>query len=343
VKFIALIIGLLSSLAWAAPLTPAARAVIPVDARQVISIDYRMLRNFPSAMALKTQVLPENLKQFEGALETVGVTPDADLNSLTFAFFDDDKQAPHMVAIACGPFSSMSMLTQLRLRKLIPFKHGRYDLYPVSEALVMTFLDAGTLLLGDTAGMKSVLNMRESHSPSIDANKDLAEVMRPIEQATVWSVLDQNGAERMLLSALGDDAKLATLASVKEKLLGAYFRMNFRGGIRFDMDVVTSDAASSVALTSLLKMGLLYKKITANPAQKIALGKVSVAAKRIAADSDRSDLKMQFKAGDEELEKLLRSQCFAAMTTERKEFSGFTSAIVRDDPKGMDHKSENPQ
>jgi len=342
-KFVALIIGLLSSLAWAAPLSPAARAVIPVDTRQVISVDYHMLRNFPSAMTLKAQVLPDNLKQFESALEKVGVNSDSDLDSLTFAFFDDDKQAPHMVAIASGHFSSIGMSTQLRVRKLLPVKYGRYDLYPVSETLVMTSLDSGELLLGDTNGMKSVLDLRESHSPSIDSNKDLAEVMKPIEGATVWSVLNHEGTERMLLSALGDNPKLANLAKVKEKLLGAYFRMNFRGGIRFDMDVVTSDTASSAALTSLLKMGILYKKIAANPAQKVALDNVSVASKRIAEDSDRSDLKMQFKADDRVFEALLQSQCFAAMSTERKEFSGFTSAIVRDDPKEMDHNSENPK
>jgi hypothetical protein len=343
VKFVALIIALLASQAWGAPLNPAARAVIPVDTRQVISIDYQMLRTFASAMALKAQVLPDNLKQFENALQNVGVNPDSNLDSLTFAFFDDDKQAPHMVAIASGPFSSVSMLTQLRLRKMTPFKYGRSDLYPVSETLEMTLLDEGVLLLGDTAGIKNVLDRRETHSPSIDTNKDLAEIMRPIEKATVWSVLDHTATERMFLLALGDDPKRASLASVKEKLLGAYFRMNFRSGIRFDMDIVTSDTASSLAITSLLKMGILYKKITANPAQKIALDNVSVASKRIAEDSDRSDLKMQFKADDQHFQALLHSQCFAAMTTERKEFSGFTSALVSDDPKAMDHNSENPK
>ena len=342
-KFVALIIGLLTSLAWAAPLSPAAKAVIPVDPRQVISIDYHMLRNFPSAMALKAQVLPDNLKQFESALTKVGVNSDSDLDSLTFAFFDDDKLAPHMVAIASGGFSSIGMSTQLRRRKLLPVKYGRYDLYQVSETLVMTSLDEGALLLGDPAGVKSVLDLRESHSPSIDTNKDLAEVMKPIEGATVWSVLDHEGTERMLLSVLGDNPKLANLARVQEKLLGAYFRMNFRSGIRFDMDVVTSDEATSAALTSVLKMGILYKKIAANPAQKVALDNVNVASKRITEDSDRSDLKMQFKADDRVFEALLQSQCFAAMSTERKEFSGFTSAIVRDDPKQMDHNSENPK
>lgn len=344
-KFIALTIGLLSSLAWAAPLSPAARAVIPVDARQIISIDYHMLRNFASAMALKTQVLPDNLKQFENALQKVGVNPDSDLETLTFASFDGhyDKHLPHLVAVASGNFSSIGIFTQLRLQKLSPSKYRSNNLYPVSKALAMTFLERDTMLLGDVAGIKTILDSRDGHNPTIDTNRDLNEAMRPIERATVWSVLDRVGTQRLLLSVLGNDPKLASLASVQERILGSYFRMNFRGGIRFDMDVLTSDNSTSTTLTSLLKMGILYKKVTGNPAQKIALDNVNVTSKRIAEDSDRSDLKMHFKADDREFQALLHSQCFAAMTSERKEFSGFTSAIVRDDPKGMDHDSENPE
>lgn len=335
-RFVAFTIGLLTSLAWAAPLSPTAKAVIPPNVRQIINLDYRMLRIFGAAMTLKEQALPNNLRQFETALQNAGVNPDSDLDTLTFASFDDEKKVMHMVAVASGPFSSMNILTQLRLQKLRPIAYLSYDLYPVSKALVMTILHDDTLLLGDIAGIKSVLNIRDNRGPTIEINKDLNEVMRPIEKATVWSVLDREGTQRMLLLALGDDPKLAGIASLEQKVIGAYFRMNFRGGVRFDMDVVTSDSASSMALTSLLKMGILYKKITTNSAQKMALGDVSVASKRISKDSERSDLKMQFKAGDRELQTLLRSQCFTSMSNERKELAGFTSAIVTDDQKGME-------
>lgn len=343
-KYIVLTIWLFSSLAWAAPLSPAARAVIPADSRQVISIDYHMLRNFASAMALKAQVLPDNLKQFESALKNVGVNLDSDLETLTFASFDDhdQKHLPDMVAVASGNFSLMGIVTQLQLQKLSPSKYHGYDLYPVSKALAMTFLARDTILMGEVASIKSALDFREGHTPTIDTNKDLNGAMRPIEKATVWSVLDRVGTQRLLLSVLGDDAKLAKLASVQERIMSSYFRMNFRGGIRFEMNVLTSDGNTSSELASLLKMGILYKKVIGNPAQKVALDKVIVTSNPSAADSDRSDLTMLFKADDRELQGLLDSQCFAGMTTERKEFSGFTSAVVRDDPKGTDHNSDNP-
>jgi len=55
---------LLSSAAWAMPLGSSARTVIPSDIQQIISVDYRALRNSETAQVLKEQVLPESLKQF---------------------------------------------------------------------------------------------------------------------------------------------------------------------------------------------------------------------------------------------------------------------------------------
>ena len=342
-RFLALFIGLLSSLAWAAPLSPEAKGIIPAGVGQIISLDYQMLRKFGAAMTVKGQVLPDNLKQFEVALQNMGVPPDSDLESLTFASFDDGKQVPHMVAVASGSFSLMHLLTQVSLRKLSPEKYRNYDLYPVSKQLMLMVLGEGSLLMGDPVGIKTVLTFRDNHAPTIDTNKDLTEIVKPIEKATVWSVLDRTSTQRLLISALGDDPKLADITRIKRKVLGSYFRMNFKGGVRFDMDVLTADATTSAGLTSLLKVGILYKKIMANPAQRLALDNITVASKRIDQDSELSDLQLQFKANDQQLQTLLRSQCFKAISNERKEFSGFTSAVVSDDSKNAEHMSARPE
>ena len=49
-----------------------ARAVIPAEVQQIISVDYRALKASPTALALKNRVLPDNMKEFEGALTGVG-------------------------------------------------------------------------------------------------------------------------------------------------------------------------------------------------------------------------------------------------------------------------------
>ena len=87
------------------PLGSSARAVIPSDIQQIISVDYRALRNSDTAMALKQQVLPPSLKQFETALKGVGIDPDKDVDQLTFASYRSGKQGVRVVGVAQGQFA----------------------------------------------------------------------------------------------------------------------------------------------------------------------------------------------------------------------------------------------
>jgi len=85
---ICLLLTLLSThAAVAMPLNSSARAVVPGELLQLISVDYRALKDSPTAMALKQQLLPDNLKQFEGSLKGIGIDPDKDVGTLTFASF----------------------------------------------------------------------------------------------------------------------------------------------------------------------------------------------------------------------------------------------------------------
>jgi len=87
----------LSATAWSMPLGSSARTVIPSDIQQIISVDYRALKNSDTAMQLKDQVLPANLKEFEGALRGVGINPDKDVEQLTFASYRSGKQGVRVV------------------------------------------------------------------------------------------------------------------------------------------------------------------------------------------------------------------------------------------------------
>jgi hypothetical protein len=86
--------------ASALPLGTNARAVIPSDIQQIISVDYRALRSSDTAMALKAQVLPPSLKQFEEALKSVGVDTEKDIDQLTFASYRVPKQGVRVVGVA---------------------------------------------------------------------------------------------------------------------------------------------------------------------------------------------------------------------------------------------------
>jgi hypothetical protein len=83
--------------------------------------------------------------------------------------------------------------------------------------------------------------------------------------------------------------------------------MNFSNVVDFDLDVITSDSVTAATLSSLVKAGMLYKKMTASPVEKAALEDVSV-------DSDSSKLQMHFKADDKQFQSFMRTSLFAAVS-----------------------------
>jgi hypothetical protein len=135
----------------------------------------------------------------------------------------------------------------------------------------------------------------------------MADMMSSVDSAPVWSILDQEGTQNMMRSALGDAAKVADYDTVKKRLVGSRYTMNFSSGVNFDLTVVTSDSMTAATLSSLVKAGLLYKKMSATPAEKLAMDNTTV-------DSDSSNLQMHFKASDQQFQSLMHSELFAAVT-----------------------------
>jgi hypothetical protein len=297
----------LSATVWSMPLGSSARTVIPSDIQQIISVDYRALKNSDTAMALKAQVLPPSLKEFEGALRGVGIDPDKDVEQLTFASYRSGKHGVRVVGIAQGNFATATVLKKMRLSKVKPIKVRNSDIYPMPAGMQMTFLDDNTLLFGDSGALRGALDARDGYSYTLDSNTEIADMIGSVESGTVWSVLDQQGTQNMLHSALGDASGLADYETVKKRILGSRYTMNFESGVNFDLDVVTSDSMTATTLSSLLKAGMLYKKISATATEKLALDNVTV-------NSDSSNLQMHFKADDKQFQGLLHSPLFAAVS-----------------------------
>ena len=225
----------LSAMAWSMPLGSSARTVIPSDIQQIISVDYRALKNSDTAMAMKQQVLPPSLKEFEGALRGVGIDPDKDVEQLTFASYRSGKQGVRVVGVAQGQFAMATVLKKMRLQKVKPIKLRNSDIYPMPAGMQMTFLDDSTLLFGDSGALRGALDARDGYSYTLDSNSQIADMMGSVDSGTVWSVLDQQGTQNMLRSALGDAAGLADYETVKKRILGSRYSMNFQSGVNFDL------------------------------------------------------------------------------------------------------------
>jgi hypothetical protein len=298
---------LLVSLAYAMPLNSSARTCVPADLLQLISVDYRALKDSPTAMALKQQLMPDNIKQFEVALKNIGLDPDKDVDTLTFASFRAGKQGVKTVGIAAGPFNMKAVLKKMKLQKFVPKKYGTAEIYPMDGGFVMSFLDDSTLLFGDSTSIKVALDTRDGQVLGLDTNGDMADMMSSVDSAPVWSILDQAGTQNMMRSAMGDASKVADYETVKKRLMGSRYTMNFNSGVNFDLTVITSDSMTAGTMSSLVKAGIMLKKMSATPAEKIAVENTTV-------DSDGSNLSVHFKASDQQFQSLMHSELFAAVT-----------------------------
>src|SRR5579864_8594170 len=145
---------LLVSMAYAMPLNSSARTCVPADLLQLISVDYRALKDSATAMQLKQQLMPDNIKQFEAALKGIGIDPEKDVDTLTFASFRSGKQGVKTVGVAAGPFNMKAVLKKMKLQNYKPKKYGTSELYPMDGGFVMTFLDDSTLLFADSTAIR---------------------------------------------------------------------------------------------------------------------------------------------------------------------------------------------
>jgi len=298
---------LLSVAAMAMPLGTSSRAVIPSDIQQIISVDYRALHDSPTAQALKEQVLPESLKIFEKALKGVGIDSDRDVDQLTFAAYRMGKQGVRVVGMAQGSFSSKTVLKRMKFKKIAPAKYRQSDLYAMGNGMIMSFLDENTLLFGDDGAVKGALDARDGYTPTLDSNPQMSDMMASVDSSAVWSLLDQQGTQNMMRSALGDATKVADYDTVKKRLLGSRYTMDFSSGVNFNLDVITSDSITAATMSSLVKAGMLYKKMNASPIEKVAIDALTV-------DSDSSKLLLHFKTDDKQFQALMKSDLFAAVS-----------------------------
>jgi hypothetical protein len=294
-------------MAYAMPLNSSARSCVPADLLQLISVDYRALKDSPTAMALKNQLMPDNIKQFEQALKSIGLDPEKDVDTLTFASFRSGKQGVKTVGVAAGPFDMKTILKKMKLQKYVPKKYGNSDIYPMEGGFVMSFLDDSTLLFGDGTAIRVALDTRDGQAMGLDTNGNMADMMTDVDSAPVWSILDQQGTQNMMRSAMGDASKIADYDSVKKRLVGSRYAMSFTSGVNFDLTVLTSDSVTAGTVSSLVKAGILYKKMSSTPAEKVAIENTTV-------DADGSNLQVHFKANDQQFQSLMHSDLFAAVT-----------------------------
>ena len=116
-------------------------------------------------------------------------------------------------------------------------------------------------------------------------------------------ILDQKGTQIMMKSVLGEAAQLADYESVKKQLLSSRYTMNFRSGVKFNLDVMTPNTFTAATMSSLLNAAALYKKMSGTSTEKQAIEATSI-------DSDAGTLQVRFSVSDSQFTALLQSPLF---------------------------------
>jgi hypothetical protein len=281
--------------------------VLPAQIQQIISVDYRALRNSSSGMALKNRVLPDNLRAFESSLRSMGVNPDMDVEQLTFVSYRTPKGALRTFGVVNGQFEPKKVIARFRLKKQKSQKYRDSDLWPTGGAFVMSFLDDNTMLFGELAAVKDGLDVRDGEQRGIASSPEMMQMIVDAESGPVWSVLDQLGTQNMLRSVLGEAAALADYDTIKKRLLGSHYTLDMQHGVDFGLNVQTSDSITAGTLSALLKAGILYKKAAGTADEKSAMENMVV-------DSDSGRLVLKFRADDSKFQALLKSDLFQAVS-----------------------------
>jgi len=300
--------GALAMQASAAQLSTDARGAIPKDVQQLIAVDYRAMQNSSAAMDLKGRVLPPELKQLEEALKTSGLNANHDVDELAFAsFHDTGVEGTRIVGIAQGQFEVAAIRANWLKNKVKYTKVRTNRVYPMgASGMAVTFVNPTTMIFGSSEAVKAALDARDGLTPSLLTNNTFMESMEAVDSEPVWSVLDQEGTQYMMHSVLGQASQITDYDTVKKRLLGSRYTMNFSNGVKFNLAVLTPDAFTAGTMASLLNAAALYKKMSGTPTEKQAIENTTVT-------SNADNLEVNFSASDSQFVSLLQSPLFQAV------------------------------
>jgi hypothetical protein len=296
--------------ASAAQLSSDARSAIPHEVQQMVVIDYRIMQNSSSAMALRGQVMPPELKQLEDALRKSGLNDNNDLEQLAFILYRSGSSSDDLrtVGIAQGQFPVEDVLANFRKQKVKPTTVRTSKIYPMGKTgMSVVFLDESTMVFGGLQALKEVLDVRDGLQPSLLTNGQVMDSMRSVDNEPLWSVLDQKGTQTMMKQVLGEAAgSMADFDTVKKHMVASYYTMNFQHGVRFDLSVVTGDSFAAATVSSLLNAAVLYQKMSGSDSEKQALDDTKIS-------SNQGRLDVHFATSDTQFSSLLKSPMFQSM------------------------------
>jgi hypothetical protein len=293
----------------AAQLSTDARTAIPREVQQLVVVDYRAMQNSSAAMDLKERVMPPDLKQFDDALRKSGLNDNHDVDQLAFALFRPTSTSDGLttLGIAQGQFPTQDILANFRKDKVKATLLRTNRIYPMAKAgMVICFVDQSTMVFGSKEAVEKALDARDGVSQSLLNNSQMMDAMRSVDSEPLWSILDEKGTQTMMRQVLGEAGSVTDFESVRKRLLGSWYGMDFQHGVKFDLTISTGDSFAAATISSLLTAAVLVRKMSGSEAEKSALKATDIS-------SDSGKLAIHFATSDADFNNLLHSPLFQSM------------------------------
>lgn len=299
----------LAAPAFAVQLSGDARSAIPHDLQQLVVVDYRAMQNSDAAMQLKDRVMPPELRQFDEAVQKSGINDNHDVDSLAFVLYRVQGSSDELetVAIAQGQFPVEDLIANFRKQKVRPTVIRTNRVYPMGKTgMVLCFVDPSTMIFGSSEAVKQALDARDGLTPSMLTNGPIMDAMKSVESEPLWSILDQKGTQTLMRHLLGEAGSVADYDSVRKRLVGSWYTMDFQHGVKFDLTITTGDTFAAATVSSLLNAAALYKKMSGSDAEKAALSATDIS-------SSSGQLQVHFETSDSQFDSLLKSPLFQSV------------------------------
>jgi hypothetical protein len=211
------------------------------------------------------------------------------------------------VGIASGQFPVDQIMANFKKKKVKGEMVRATTVYPMGgTGLDVAFLDQTTMLFGSMPAIRASLDARDSIAPSFLSNSAMQDLIPAVQNDAVWSVINAKGTQTMLKSVMGDASGVADFDVVKKRLLGSRYMMDFEHGVKFNLDVMSSDVVSAATMSSLLSAAALYKKMGATASEQTAIDDTKIT-------SSGSTLEVRFSASDNDFATLLNSNLFQSV------------------------------
>lgn len=302
-----------AGMAHAAQLDTDARGAIPHDVQQLVAIDYRAMQDSNSAMALRNRVMPPELKQFDEALRKSALggagSMDQYVDDLAFALFrpSPGSEGLDTVGIAQGQFPVEEIMASFKKQRLKPAMVRTNAIYPLTRTgMVLCFVDPSTMVFGEKGAVTKALDARDGVSPSLLSNNQMMSAMQSVDSSALWSILDDKGTQTMMKQLMGQAGSVADFDTVRKRLQGSWYSMDFAHGVQFELTISTGDPFTAATMSSLLTAAVTIRKMSSSDAEKQALGSTTIG-------SDSGHLNIHFASTDQEFASLLQSPLFQSM------------------------------